>query len=187
MSPVKVGKTVAPVIKAGVYFSFENVKKNQPDLLLKDLFKSYYDSSFTISQWANTTNLYYIDKSGSRKSLNRDSIWGYCDSGTPYICLNQYFHKISMVGMISLFIEFYPVIRDPLSLVVTETKGTSAERMLDFENGKIGDYTVDNFLSILVRDEELYKTYMALKNDKAKRKKMYSYIEKYNERHPIFE
>ena len=183
----KAGKPAAPVIRDGVYFSFESIEKNQPDLLLKDLFKSYYDSSFTISQWANTQNLYYNDKSGNRQSLNRDSVWGYCDRGTPYICLNKYFHKISTVGMISLFLEFYPLIRDPLSIVRTDSRGTSEERILDFETGKVGSYSIEYFIPILQRDEELNQSFMALKKDKAKRKKMYSYIEKYNEKHPLFD
>src|SRR5258705_12598855 len=103
-NPAKVGKPVISEIKDGVYFTFESIKKNQPDLLPEDLFKSYYDSTFSIWQWSNTTNLYYKDKNGGRKSLSRDSIWGFSEGGTPYICLHQLFHKISTVGSISLFI-----------------------------------------------------------------------------------
>lgn len=183
----KTNKHTVTAINDGVYFSFEDVKNNKPNLLLKNLFKSYYDSSFTISQWANTPSLYYLDQSTNRVSLNRDSIWGYCENGIPYICINRYFHKINTVGSICLFTEFHPVIKDPLSIVVTDVKGNSVDRILDFENGQVGDYTLDNFNFILMRDEVLFNEFNAIKKLKAKRKKMYSYLERYNERHPIFD
>jgi len=185
-NPAKAGKPVISEIKDGVYFTFDHVKNNQPDLLPEELFKSYYDSTFSIWQWSNTTNLYYKDKNGERKSLSRDSIWGFSEGGTPYICLHQRFHKISTVGAISLFVEFYPFIKDPLSIVVTDSKGTSKERILDFQNGNIGDYSVEFFSSILSRDEELFTQFSAIKKEKTKRKKTYSFLEKYNNRHPLF-
>ncbi|MEO5570556.1 MAG: hypothetical protein ABIT08_07755 [Bacteroidia bacterium] len=185
-NPAKAGNPVMPIIKDGVYFTFEDIKKNQPNLVLENLYKSMYDSTFTLWQWAHTANLYYIDKSGTRKALNRDSIWGFSEDGTPYICLNQFFHKINTVGSISLFIEFYPLIRDPLSLVLTDSKGNSEERILDFENGNTGSYELTYFNSILVRDSALYNQFNAIKKERTKRKKMYVFLEKYNEIHPMF-
>ena len=182
------GKIVKPAseIRDGIYFSFEHLKKNEPDLLQENLFKSLYDSTFSLWQWSNTTNLYFIDKDGSRKSLNRDSIWGFSENGTPYICLKQRFHKMNTVGAISLFIEFYPVIRDPLSLVVTDSKGTSTERIFDFQNGSVTDYSLQNLNTIFSRDEELSKEFNSIKKEKTKKKKAYSFLEKYNNRHPLF-
>jgi hypothetical protein len=186
-NPAKAGKPVVSEIKDGVYFTFESIKKNQPDLLPGDLFKSLYDSTFSLWQWSNTANLYYIDKSNQRQTLSRDSIWGFSENGTPYICLHQRFHKIRTVGAISLFTEFYTSLRDPLSIVVTDTRGTSAERILDFQTGNIGDYSVEFFSSILSRDEELFSQFSAIKKEKTKRKKTYSFLEKYNNKHPLFE
>jgi hypothetical protein len=182
-------KLVKPVseIKDGVYFSFDHLKKNQPDLLPENLFKSLYDSTFSLWQWSNTANLYYVDNNGQRKSLDRDSIWGFSEGGTPYICLKQRFHKMNTVGSISLFIEFYPINRDPLSLVVTDSKGTSTERMLNFKDGKVSDYTLENFSLILSADEELFTEFNAIKKEKTKRKKTYAFLEKYNNKHPMFE
>ena len=182
----KIGKQLSSEIKDGVYFSFENVKKNQPDLLPENLFKSLYGSTFSLWQWSNTTNLYYIDKYNMKQSLNRDSIWGFSDAGTPYICINRKFHRIQTVGSISLFNESYPIIKDPLSIVVTDAKGTSADRIFDFETGKVIDYSLENFSLILARDQELFNEFNAIKKEKSKRKKAYVYLEKYNSRHPMF-
>ncbi len=182
----KIAKQVASEIKDGVYFSFESLKENQPDLLPENLFKSYYDSTFSLWQWSNTTNLYYIDKNNQKQSLSRDSVWGFSEDGTPYICLNGRFHKIQTVGSISLFNESYPMIRDPLSPVMTDAKATSVDRILDFENGTIGNYSLEYFSTILSRDPNLYAEFNAIKKEKTKKKKAYSYLEKYNSRHPMF-
>ena len=106
---------------------------------------------------------------------------------TPYIMMNGLFHKVSTVGTISVFTEFFPLIRDPLALVITDVKGTAVDRLLDFENGRVGNYDLDNFNFILMRDDTLFKEFNAEKNLKVKKKKMYSYLEKYNQRHPLFE
>jgi len=182
----KIAKQVASEIKDGVYFSFESLKNNLPDLLPEDLFKSYYDSTFSLWQWSNSTNLYYIDKNAKKQSLSRDSIWGFSEDGTPYICLNSRFHKIQTVGSISLFNESYPMVRDPLSPVMTDAKATSIDRILDFENGTIANYSLEYFSIILSRDPDLYAEFNAIKKEKTKRKKTYSYLEKYNNRHPMF-
>ncbi|MFI5218564.1 MAG: hypothetical protein ACHQNT_03665 [Bacteroidia bacterium] len=187
MNPAKAGKIIVPFLKDGVYFTFDDVKKNKPNLLHENLFKSYYDTIFTISHWSNTMNLYYKNEEGKRISLSRDSIWGYCENGIPYICIGGYFHKVNTLGSISVFTEFYPVLRDPMPIVVTDVKGSAVDRLLDFENGRIGDYDLDNFNFILMRDEPLFKEFNSIKKLKSKKKKMYSYLEKYNERHPLFE
>lgn len=187
MNPAKAAKIDNPSVKDGIYFTFEDVKKNKPNLVKENLFKSYYDTIFTISQWSNTFNLYYKNNEGMRIGLNRDSVWGYCENGIPYICIGGYFHKVSTLGSISVFTEFYPVIRDPLPIAITDVKGTAIDRILDFKNGRTGDYDLDNLNFILMRDEPLFKEFNSIKKLKSKKKKMYSYLEKYNERHPLFE
>lgn len=173
-------------LKDGVYFSFQDVKNNTPNLTLKDLFKSYYDTTFTIKQWAASSELYYKDRNGARQHLSYDSLWGYSEAGVPFIALTHRFHRISTVGSISLFREFYPVVREGMTPVVTDVKGTSTDRILDFETGEIKEYSLENFSTLLMRDEELYKEFSKIEKPKAKRKKAYVYLEKYNEKHPMF-
>lgn len=173
-------------LKDGVYFSFQDVRNNAPNLTVKDLFKSYYDTTFTIKQWATAPELYYKDKNGERQHLSYDSLWGYSEAGVPFIALTHRFHRISTVGSISLFREFYPVVREGMTPVVTDVKGTSTDRILDFETGEIKEYSLENFSTLLMRDEELYKEFSKIEKPKAKRKKAYVYLEKYNEKHPMF-
>ncbi len=186
MNPVKTGKLVTNKSEDGVYFSSESVQKNSPDLRRSDLFISFYDTTFTIYRWAHTVNLYYHDTEKKRVKLHRDSIWGFCESGTCYIMQNGYFHKITLFGSICIFREFYPVNKDPMAVVATEKKGKSADKIYDVESGTVFDYSPDAATRIFNKDESLLNDFNALGSRKKKMKKLYLFIEKYNERHPLF-
>lgn len=186
ISGISLPQAFSFVLKDGIYFSFEDVKQNQPNLEKKNLFKSYYDTVFTIYQWAHTANLYYIDDSGAKVSLSRDSIWGFSEGGTQYFMRGGYFHKISLFGSISVFTEFYSTIRDPMAVVITDKKGISTDRIIDMEEQLVINYDVDNVAFVLSRDAELFSQFNALTSKKQKKKRLYSFIEKYNERNPLF-
>lgn len=61
----------------------------------------------------------------------------------------------------------------------------SSQYILDFEFGKVLEFTVENMEAVLQRDAELYKEFLALKKRK-KRDSIFLYLRKYNEKHPIF-
>ncbi len=183
--PAKAPPLESGKLQDGVYLSHAEARLNTPSLFLNDLFKSYYDSVFTIYQWARTKKLYYHDTNGRRTSLGRDSIWGFSEDGQVYLCFNGYFHKVTLFGAFCLFREYYPTQRDPLSIVVTDKRGEIRDRIYDFENGRVGDYDMDNVATLLMRDEALFTEFNEITNLKVKRRKMFSFIERYNERHPV--
>ena len=174
-------------IQDGVYFSFAEVKQNKPSISKEQLIKSYYDKTdFTLSQWANTENLFYLDNNGVKRKVNRDSLWGYVEEGTPFILLNGRFYKFYTIGTISVFVESYPTIQQTVAPVLTDVHSGTYNRLFDFSNGQIGDYDVTNLTMVLAKDTALYNDFQELKNMKAKRKKMYKYIERYNDKHTLF-
>lgn len=169
----------------GVYLSFDELRENAPSVQRPQLFRSMYDTSFTILQWSRTPSLYYFDKNNQKVSLKRESIIMIAESGTAYIQQNGVFHKALLYGSIIVFTEIYPKVNEPMAVVVTEVKASSRDRMLDTENEMLMDYTLENFQKILKRDEELYREFNAIKSIKQKRKLVYRYIEKYNSRNPF--
>jgi hypothetical protein len=185
----KAGEQISakPPLKDGVYFTLLALQHNKPSITKEQLIKSYYDKSeFTLSQWVNTQSLFYINEDSSKQRVNRDSLWGYVESGTPFIFLNGRFHKFSTVGSISIFTESYPKIRGSMAPVVTDQKTGTFIRILDFATGHIGDYNIENISAILEKDEELFKEFKSLKTVKERRKKMYRFVERYNDRHVLF-
>jgi hypothetical protein len=174
-------------IKDGVYFTLAELQKNKPSITKEQLFKSYYDKTdFTLSQWANTQSLYFTTGDSIRRKVNRDSLWGYVENGTPFIFLNGKFHKFSTIGSISIFTESYPSMTVGMAPVVTDAKTGVFIRMFDFTTGEMNDYSYENASHAIAKDEELFEEFKALKTLKAKKKKVYKFIERYNEKHGLF-
>ena len=169
-------------IKDGVYFTLLELQRNSPSITKRKLFKSYYDKSdFTLSQWAATQSLYYLMDDSAKHKVNRDSLWGYVENGTPFIYLNGRFHKFSTIGAISIFTESYPTMQVGMAPVVTDAKTGVFTRLFDMATGEMSDYTLENVSRLIAKDEELNNEFKLLKS-KAKKKKAYRFVERFNER-----
>ena len=57
--------------------------------------------------------------------------------------------------------------------------------IIDFETGKILEYTVESVEVLIMKDTELYDEFMSLRKKKKKQLK-FLYIRKYNERNPLY-
>jgi hypothetical protein len=57
--------------------------------------------------------------------------------------------------------------------------------LMDFDTGELWDYNVQGVLEMIKKDAELYREYSKLRN-RVKKKLMFSYIRKYNERNPLY-
>jgi hypothetical protein len=170
----------------GVYTSFVSFRKGKPEITKDKLVRSLTSTNdFTIRQWVNSENLYFIDKDSSRKMFESKEFWGFVENGTLYLALGYKFHKVSLLGQISYFLESYPVIKGNVAPVVTESRSTAIYRILDMETGDLVEYDISNLEEILMRDEKLYNEFMALETPKAKKKKMYAFMEQYNKAHPL--
>jgi hypothetical protein len=173
-------------IRDGVYLSFEEVRKNSPSIVRSQLFRSYYDTVFSILQWSRTPSLYYFDSLNRKTSLRREAIVLIAEDGTVYIQQNGLFHRAVLFGPITVFTEVYPREPHPMALAVTELKASTRDRLLDVEGEKVYDYSLNDFMQILKRDAALYREFSAIRGTKQKRKLMYRYIEKYNERNSFW-
>lgn len=169
----------------GVYNSFSSFRNGKPDLERDRMFRSVSDSHFTIRQWVNSDNLYFIDEKGGKSSYDPLSFWGFVERGVLYVYLGGKFHKVHTLGSISYFLESYPVIKGNMAPVVTESRATSSYRFLDMETGDIMDYTPENLQQLLERDEALFLEYKSIISLKEKKKRMYRYMEEYNKKYPL--
>jgi len=169
----------------GIYFSFPAFRNLKPDIRKQQIYKYGEDTTYSLRKWVTSENPYYISESGVKTRLPHDSIWGYAEKNNAYIFLGGRFHKITTLGSISYFLESYPVLKAGMAPVVTESKGTSAYRLMDLEDGSLYDYGIESFEYLLGKDEEILKEFRNLRNPKTKRKKMYIFLEKYNKKHPV--
>ncbi len=166
----------------GVYFTLSDLQQHKPSVSKEQLFKSTIDNSnFSIGQWAGTQNLFYFDSEGVKRKLSRDSLWGYVENGTPYIFLNDRFHRFSAIGPLSIFKESYPSIQAGLAPVVTEANAGTTINLFVLSTGEITELTPDHVAAAIEDNQSLYDEFKSLKSGKIRRKKMYRFVERYND------
>ena len=67
----------------------------------------------------------------------------------------------------------------------TYTKTEMRQFILEFDSGKVMEYTVNSVEMALMRDPELHDEYMTLSNRKKKQRK-FLFIRQFNDRNPVF-
>jgi len=169
----------------GVYATFSAFRNGNPDIIKSQIVKSAGVEEYTFRQWVNSEKLYFLDEKQVKQSYNPDNFWGFVEKGILYLYLGNKFHKVNTLGQISYFLESYPVIKGNMAPVVTEARATSAYRFLDIETGEIFDYTVDNLIDLLAKDEVMQLEYKSIVSQKEKKKKMFIYMEKFNSKYPL--
>jgi hypothetical protein len=168
----------------GVFVSRDQFLKQQPAFKPDQLYRTASVSHFTIRSWSYKDSL-YVYKNERKQTIPRDSVWGFYNDGNLFLQLNGYFHKVTLLGSISLFNEIYPIIKAPFNPATTDETKEVTPRMVDLHSGKIYPYNIKSMVELLQSDETLLNNYNVL-NKKLRRKMMYSYIERFNDRHPLF-
>jgi len=123
--------------------------------------------------------LRYMDADGKSHQLKRTEVWGYCSNGAIYKLVSNQFHRVFKIGAIMYF------------AAATHAKkatgsGDLRQYMINFETGRLWKYNLENFEGLLKRDKELYTEFAAIKGKGKRRKQMFIYLNKYNERNPIY-
>ena len=171
----------------GIYLTFTSFRKGEPDIQRDQLFKDLKSTQPAVSfrQWFNSTEKYLQTDTAGMVSFGETPVWGYVENGTLYILLNGKFHKVLVLGTISYFLESYPVVRGQMSPVVTDARTVSSYKLLDMKTGRIGTYETGRLETLMKDDQELYDEFRSIVSAKAKEKKMYSFMERFNQRHPL--
>ncbi len=167
----------------GVYMSLESLQSGKPGYMLADLYKSQYDTSYTIREWSRSSRLLVTTSVGKKASI-RDSIFCISEDGRVELYMGGRFHKVLEFGAICYFRESYKIVKDQMSPVVTETYGTADYRLLELNTGLIYDFNLSNVENLIRKDEELFREFKSIKSSKKRKNLMYLYIEKFNRRNP---
>ena len=181
----------------GIFFSFEQVVKNNPIPKSRVISQTdFSDANFYNNLLVEKKVLYY-NNLGQPYEVETKNIWGYAKNGVLYINVNQTGSRITLVGNISHFVAnvisysnntinpYYGGAYDPYGFQTPVQATTEMQQfILDFKTGKIYDYDVKGMEVVLMHDPELYDEYQNLSKKKKKQLK-FIYIRKYNERNPL--
>jgi hypothetical protein len=170
--------TLAENIKYGIYLNFTEFQKNKPSIVAG--FKPVYRGDY---YGYPPTRLKIKTPEGKYVILDKP-VWGYHDSTNFYI-YRKGFNKLEKFGRYCVFeglkrtLPEIGVIDKVINII--EAKVKYRDYILDISSGQIVKATTSSILEILADDRELYRDF---KNN-GKKIDVYTYIERYNQRHPI--
>lgn len=190
--------------KSGLYFSFESFQNNQPDLTWDEV---HYDAHANQEKRAIQFKfLYQIDSATKTETeLPLENIWGICSEGIPYIRVTipsrgtSEFTALRTRGRICHYtFDAYVVKKVPMTIYDPNTgkpvlkkdienkKLVTVEQMMNFEDGKIIEFTLPNFKTWIKEiDEQLTATLETL-SEKEATEKLHKTMLIFNDRNPIY-
>lgn len=186
----------------GVFLDFDQVKSNEPVPKSRLLTPTDFNDKEFFRKVLVKEVIYFYDDFGIRQEVKTDNIWGYSRNGILYIQVSGDFHRIAIFGGICHFVanittyenryydpynyryNYYNYYYSPSSSN-TYSKTEMRQFIIEFDSGKVMEYTVNSVEMSLMKDPELHDEYMALSSRKKKQRK-FLYIRQFNERNPIF-
>lgn len=199
----------------GIYLNFEQVKANSPIPKAKLLTSADYNDREFFNKVFSSDKIYFYDEIGVRQEVEKNNIWGFARNGVIYVMIQGNFNRITFVGNICHFVadvttydtrsNYYSPYGyydpyyspygygsyDPYGSYYSPYRQQSTARnemkqyIIDFETGKILEFTVDNVELLLMKDPSVYDEYVQLPRKK-KKELMFVYVRKFNEKIPLY-
>lgn len=176
-------------LKEGVYISWADFRMR--NAMQKDIIESPYDRSAIdfYSKVMAEEKLNYL-ASGSKNVIETRNIWGFCQNNVLHLNYNGNFYRVPLFGAISYLIANVEVINSAYYTPGYGMYGTGKTTeirsfLMNFYDGKMKEFNMDEVDLLLSRDKELYAEYNALKRKK-KKEQVSRYIRKFNERNPVY-
>lgn len=183
--------------KEGIYLHFKQVKNNRP--IPKSWIMApvdYNDSEFFEKVLLEKETISLYDENGMKVDYPIENIWGFSKNGVLYINWNGNFNRVPIIGSIShftasltvqthVYTDPYYNYRYPYSSSGTQTSTELRQYILNWETGEIYDFNYENVEALLVRNEQLFAEFSALRKKKKKQLK-FLYLRKFNKKHPIY-
>ncbi len=187
-------------LKQGIYIRFEQVKTNNP-IPLERIVATVDTKDFGFfNQIFEKDIVEFYDDFGSLQKYKKSDIWGFCRKGNIFIQYNNDFFRIPIVGKICHFVADKTVYQTPNyspyhyynsyhysynPYPTTTSSKVLQQYILDFDSGKVYDFSLKSMKILMMNDPELYDEFNDLKKRKQK-KKIYFYLRKYNEKNPLY-
>jgi hypothetical protein len=181
--PDSVQYTSEFVFVDGIYFSFDDFKRNEPSVIAYDFLQK-------------NNALYYSDMLGNTNKLKANKVWGYCSNGVIYVASVNHFYRFDKIGAICLFYGTENTVGQEVGFVVFTVFLTGSYvpnpmeqksmLLLDFKSGEKLDFNLTNFQLLLQTDKVLYNEFTSIKDNIKKQEQMFLYLIKFNERNPVY-
>lgn len=199
----------------GIFLNFEQIRANSPIPKAKLLTSADYNDREFFTKVFESGKIYFYDEVGMRQEVQKSDIWGFARNGVLYALIQDNFNRITFVGSICHFVAdittydtrynnyspygYYDPYYSPYGYGGYSPYGSyyspyrqqSVARnelkqyLIDFETGKVLEFTKDNVELLLMKDPTVYDEYVQLPAKK-KKELMFVYIRKFNEKNPLY-
>lgn len=175
----------------GIYKDIAEFRKNQPSIqgIIPGAGRGESDSFMTFE------TVTYIDESGKKVKVKARDVWGYSENGNVYVSYKERFHRVFIIGSIMHFtVNLYrsrepsPAGKEGEMFAYIERAGTvPTPYFIDYMSGAVKMFTPSEMGVFLSEyDDMLYVEFAAIANNKKKRERLYEFMKRYNEAHPIY-
>jgi len=177
--------------KDGVYMSIEEFQANCPSLLQKDLLDRKGRPAEGL--WTENKRLYTL-RNDTLVLLPKGDVWGFSEKGKVYLVKDGRQKRLQIIGSICHIV----LIEEVEDFTTNNNFGrnrynsrsnvreVNREFMIDFEEGEMIDFDLENFSEILSRDDILYQEFEKIKSKRVKQQMKFHFLTKYNEKYPIY-
>ena len=201
--------------KDGIYLSFDQIKANNPIPKAKLLTSADYNDREFFTKVFESDKVYFYDEVGIRQEVAKSNIWGFARNGVLYVLIQDSFNRVTFFGNICHFVAdvttydtrsnnyspygYYDPYNSPYGYgsynpygsyyspygQQTVARNELKQYIIDFETGKVLDFTTDNVEMLLMKDPAIYDEYIQLPAKK-KKELRFVYIRKFNEKNPLY-
>ncbi len=171
--------------REGVYFDFAAFRQNRPSVPLEKLLN---DQGKHISDLRSASDkLFYLDSAGTKRRIDLDRSWGFCDRDVVFIHAGSGFSRIGLMGALAHLV-YDATYR---TMDYSYGYGSSAytveqQSFLDMDTGAFLPVTADGIYQVLQRDDLLKEEFDAVPKKKRKEEVIFLFMRRYNERHPLY-
>lgn len=185
----------------GLYLDFEDFRNDNP-IPFESVISTYsVNDPMFLEQMLADRDITYRDRFDEVRTVSINDIWGYARNGRPYVCFtgSRYlgllvpdqrkrknednFGKFIIIGQLCVFQVNMLTHRDPTNIL--SGAWDTNQLFFSIRERRVADYNGPEFERLIADDPELLKEFVALDLDE-KKKRMFSYVLRYNQRHPLY-
>lgn len=171
----------------GVYYTLADFKDNCPALPGAMLCR---DDGRPLSQ-VGMADPVYLRHADTLHLLPSDNVWGYVDRGQVFVRHQDYYNRLSIIGRLCFVthndrnIDYDYMYTSYVDEELTERRRPNVQFIFDLVTGEKEELTPESLLRMLRPDAQLHAEYATIERKSERRKKMYLFIRRFNERQPI--
>ncbi len=186
------------IFKEGIYYSHLSLQKNTPSVSFDSLLvsnRSFEVKLHTSPRAPNTIFRVRTKIDGRKKYIDISKVWAFCCNGVLYLNIDNKLVRVIKFGAICHLtienVDYKLTDKSEARLNLgglrsgrpeyVEEGYSSNQYILDFQNGELFPFTLENFEPILKRDAQLYERFQKEDNPFS----MFRYLIAYNKRNPL--